>query len=415
MNKFVATLSLIVLCSLSSSAQTCNYYDTVHQVRVESKILYGIDTLYNHQTDSLFMDIYKPIGDEKEFRPVMIWIFGGGFFQGNREAVAPFCRIWAQRGYVSVAIDYRLGFHTPLILGHPFSLNPAEPTRAGYRAMQDAKGAIRFLKGRHMQDSSDLQNFFIGGFSAGSLTALASQFVDDASEKPPEAYALSNAGTIPPSPRPDLGPIEGRLNINGFDSKCKGLVNFFGGVLDTAIISGQEDLSIYSYHQTGDPIVPCGNESFYHTAGFGIAGGYPDAFGSCAMQAHFNQFGYAGDTTFYIHQGNGHAVHDPNLIVYDRVGYWLQEQICGYITPTRNVNTTASVQIFPNPSRQGFEIKASVDLTSVACYDLTGKEIPITIQQLSPRHLSATWPAQIAPGMYLLDLGSQMVKVVKTD
>jgi len=417
MKVIVALISFCFVFLNQSYSQICNYYDTTYQVRVEADILYGIDTLFNGQPDSLFVDIYKPIGDEKEFRPVMIWVYGGGFFAGTRKDMASLATVWAKRGYVSAAIDYRLGFTTPIIFSYPFSAEPAEVIRAGYRATQDAKGAIRFLKARHVQDSSDLGNFFIGGFSAGSITSLGSQFLDDAAEKPAEAGVLSDIGTFPPLSRPDLGPHTGRLNLNnGYDAKCKGVLNFYGAVSDLAIISGQEDFSLFSYHQTNDPIVPCGNASFYHTAGFGIAGGYPDAFGTCVMRTHLDQIGFVQDTSFYVHQGGDHSVHDPSAMIYARSGAWLQEQICGYITTGSHINSASNdYRITPNPSSTDFVIQSEKEINFRGCYDVTGKNIQLDLTHYGINHVTIRWPEATSSGMYFLDLGDQVLKLVKAN
>lgn len=89
---------------------------------------------YRDIQNSLFLDIYYPIGSPEIQKPLVIWAFGGGFFQGAREDFAAVCSDLASRGIVSATIDYRIGFDGPYpTLGPPFSYDVAEIIRAGYR------------------------------------------------------------------------------------------------------------------------------------------------------------------------------------------------------------------------------------------------------------------------------------------
>jgi len=152
-----------------------------------------------------------------------------------------------------------------------------------YRAQQDVKGAIRWLRARHVQDSTCVCQVLVGGESAGAFTALAAGLLDRESEKPASCGALANAPTpdpaminrttmdcsqqdwtIPPGSlaRPDLGSVAGNLNQNGYDARVLGVLSFFGGVPTDALhkdwLGGGPAPAIYLYHQTCDGIVPFG-------------------------------------------------------------------------------------------------------------------------------------------------------------
>ena len=53
-----------------------------------------------------------------------------------------------------------------------YPADTAEVYRALYRAMQDTKTAMRFLKARSAQDSTNRDAVYIVGESAGAFTAL---------------------------------------------------------------------------------------------------------------------------------------------------------------------------------------------------------------------------------------------------
>ena len=57
-------------------------------------------------------DLFQPFKDDKEplKRPLIIWMHGGGFKYGSKSAknIQLWCKTFAQRGYVCVALNYRL-------------------------------------------------------------------------------------------------------------------------------------------------------------------------------------------------------------------------------------------------------------------------------------------------------------------
>lgn len=58
--------------------------------------------------------------------------------------------------------------------------------------------------------------------------------------------------------RPDLGPIEGTRFVGTYDSKVQGVFNLFGALLNPENIEAGNQIAVMSYHQTEDPVVPCG-------------------------------------------------------------------------------------------------------------------------------------------------------------
>jgi hypothetical protein len=156
-----------------------------------------------------------------------------------------------------------------------------ELIRAIYRGQQDVKGAIRWLKARAIQDSTCNQKVMVGGESAGAFLSLAVGLLDRPEEKPSACFELPAAPTpaanvtncfdqncatqlIQPSGaallRPDLGPLDGTLNLNGYDNNVIGVASFFGGVPYEALpqnwLKGPDTPALYLYHQTCDGIVP---------------------------------------------------------------------------------------------------------------------------------------------------------------
>src|SRR4051812_16386227 len=60
---------------------------------------------------SLQMDIYQPTGDTSSARPLIILAHGGSFISGTKSddpTIDSLCKRFAERGYVTASIDYRL-------------------------------------------------------------------------------------------------------------------------------------------------------------------------------------------------------------------------------------------------------------------------------------------------------------------
>ena len=289
---FLLFILLLGACLLSAQAP---YATKQFGWRIEKDLEYGIANNYAGIATSLTLDLYKPVGDDNPRRPLLVLVHGGAWLTGCKEHEAWLAQEMAQRGYAVASINYRKGWHKAGFVPNP--INPAvfpggnclyaadsmELIRAIYRGQQDVKGAIRWLKGRVTQDSTCAQAVFVGGESAGAFVALAASLLDRPVEKPASCLALPNAPipaanvsncydqncisqTIFPVgaalQRPDLGPIDGTLNLNGFDANVIGVASFFGGVPYDALpddwLQGPDTPAIYLYHQSCDGIVPFG-------------------------------------------------------------------------------------------------------------------------------------------------------------
>ena len=147
------------------------YLDEIFDVEVEYEVQYGQNInqtiLGSEITENLFMNIYKPINDDLSDRPLVFFMFGGSYVSGSKESsdIVAMCMKYASRGYVAVAIDYRLSQH--LLLFNP---NEENAYKAVFKAVHDLKAAIRYFR---MNDALyndykiDVNRIFAGGYSAG--------------------------------------------------------------------------------------------------------------------------------------------------------------------------------------------------------------------------------------------------------
>ena len=323
--------SLLVSASFSASAQ--------YAVRVEKNLTYGLATNYTGAADTLRLDLYKPVGDGNRFRPLLVLAHGGSWLGGCKEDIQWLAAEMAGRGYAVACVNYRLGWHKAASVARAcgtedipdvfppaydalYAADTCEIIRAIYRGQQDVKGAIRWLKARHLTDSTCTEAVVVGGESAGAFLALAVGFLDRAAEKPDCAAALAPAPVPAPNTlnasalncvqtvwpitdiarqRPDLGPVDGLLHSgNGYDARVQGVLSFYGGVPEIALgqnwLQGPDTPAVYFYHQTCDAVVPFNyGQPFYPLSG--ICNGFancspwhqdaPHMYGNGAIAALF--------------------------------------------------------------------------------------------------------------------------------
>jgi len=247
-------LSCILTASLFSQSECdgMRYTNEIFsQVNVTSNVLYGGNYNPNiwgqNEWQDLYLDIYEPIGDDVEDRPLVFFLFGGSFVAGSKTAgdIVELCIRYAKMGYVAAAIDYRL---TGDLIWFP---NPETAYRATAKGMHDLKGAIRFFRMNDVTSNDyriDTDRIYAGGVSAGGIVAVNAAYLDQESEIPASItdYIEENGG------------LEGLSGNEGYDSHFHGVINLCGAVGDyNWIVAG--DVPVVSIHGTDDTVVPYGD------------------------------------------------------------------------------------------------------------------------------------------------------------
>jgi len=225
------------------------YINEIFEVNINYEIEYGANvnqTLLGQNFDqTLYMDVYSPTGDEFESRPLIFFMFGGSFIGGSKSSpdIVALCNKYAQRGYVAVAIDYRL---SPVLI-----FSPSEETayKAVLKAMHDVKAAIRYFRMMHESSPAtygiDPDRIYVGGVSAGAITAVNAGYLNLVEEVP--SFLMDEYDS--------LGGIEGDSGNEGYDSSFHGIVNLCGAVGDASWIQ-EGDIPIVSMHGDQDDVVP---------------------------------------------------------------------------------------------------------------------------------------------------------------
>lgn len=238
---------------------------------------------------SLKMDIYEPRGDTLEWRPLVMLIHGGAFYIGTRKAPAmqAWCRHLASLGYVAASIDYRIGF-LPTYSGIE---------RAGYRAIQDAHAAMRYLVENQGVYRIDTSMMFIGGSSAGAITSLNLAYMTNSTR--PET---SRRGFM----RDDLGGIETEGNDLRHTFSVKGVVDMWGALSDIALLENART-PILAFHGDRDDIVPYNCDYPFKSGGNINKAFFNKMYGSSCIVKRALELGI--DARLFTFSGYKHSPH----------------------------------------------------------------------------------------------------------
>jgi len=209
---------LLLICSLLSAychAQFCTSNDRFTEIEyfnnseIDSiiNITYGTADDYLGNPTSLYIDAYfqDTTIDPLSARPLILMIHGGGFTMGNYKGMRPICVDLAKRGFVAVTMSYRLGY-------------TSQPN-AMYRAQQDANAALRYLMANNDTYQIDTSWCFIGGRSAGAVTANIAHYFDQ-----------SEWNTLNPGIEASLGSLNTSGNSLTNTFSLKGIFNNWGAV-----------------------------------------------------------------------------------------------------------------------------------------------------------------------------------------
>jgi len=225
-NKSILFLGILCI-SFTVKAQTPKMYKDIvfSDVTVDKDLRYAPGNNKTH-----LFDLYQPQGDHSAARPLIIWMHGGGFKFGSKDAQG--VKFWntnfAQRGYVCAAINYTLGKKTT-------SFNYDHMQKDCYNAVADAKMAVGYFRLYSKQYNIDPDKIILAGNSAGGMIALQAACSTD-------AQLAKMAGIKPGNKDPGL-------------LKVAAVINFWGGIFDLSWLKNAH-VPIVNVLGSNDKVVP---------------------------------------------------------------------------------------------------------------------------------------------------------------
>lgn len=453
-------LFVFLLLLGNSALHAQQWVDQQYQYDSVLNIQYGTADNFNGTSTDLFMDVYTPKcanpGEVNNW-PLILFVHGGGFVVGSKDdaSIQDLCKSFAQRGYVTASISYRLGYiaddgnWTCNFPGYScyFATDTAEWFRAYYRSVQDGKGALRYLVNRYDQFSIDTNNLFLAGESAGAFVALGMGLLDDDQERPPFTTAIADAPAPHANaqvcefnlgetftaniPRPDLGGIAGTIEPTNIDYTVKGIGNMYGGMFSDLLQLSDPTKpkpAIYSFHQPCDLIVPIDSREVYWGLDWCFTNGYgcyavantPVVHGSKTMRDWNtnNGYGYTISNQFTTVNfpynywfGQGSCVDQTNNAschAYDAKQVRVLE-LANFFAPLVNSSPlcqtigleeyTQHIEIFPNPAKEKLTVRLdALDAERIVIFSTQGVQCADLEMPASGK--VDIFTDQLVPGIY---------------
>ena len=248
--KLIRPFAMVLLMLLFVNISTAQRFRTPVFDVLDSinAIAYGSAMNIKGSSETLLMDLIFPQGDTMKKRPLVVFIHGGGFQNNSRKGSysAMVCQGFAKRGFVTATIDYRLGIEN--------QKSEVDYANALYRAQQDGRAAIRYLKKHAAQYGIDTNQVFLTGSSAGSKTAMAIAYMDES--ELPAGIDIQKWGSLE-------GP-----GGEGFSSKVHGVMNAWGAMIDFNWIK-KGDAPLFNTSGTMDKTVAFDSSFGYHGFKYG--------------------------------------------------------------------------------------------------------------------------------------------------
>ena len=416
MKQFLLTTIFFSLCTILSAQTPCDdgrySSDVFSDFTKTSNITYGANTSWTGGTTTLKLDFYEPDGDTETERPLLIWVHGGSFIGGSKTDpdMVAFSEKFAKKGYTCASIDYRLGF---------FPFDSANAVKAVVRAVQDLRGAIRYFykdKQTANQYKIDTNKIFVGGSSAGAITALHLAYLDDECKISDYLSASSISS---------MGGLEGTSGNPGYSSDVQGVINGCGALARYSWIEA-DDVPLCSFHGTNDDVVK-------YNRGM-VDPGTPLMYLDGSRMLHERACAIGLEEYFYTFPGAGHVPYISNASIMNTTVNFIRDFLVkqmgcdeaelqpendpmetAFLYPSDDCdgnpivdectssglaeNNSIDIEIFPNPAQEVLTIKSDDLIEKIEIYNLIGQRILTKTCLLNEINIELT---NIESGSYLI-------------
>jgi len=116
--------------------------------------------------DCLYLNVWTAAKSASEKRPVMVWIYGGGYYTGSGSQPMYDGEALAQKGAVVVTLNYRLGLFG--FFSYPELTKESDRRGAANFGVMDAIAALQWVQKNISQFGGDPKRVTIFGESAGA-------------------------------------------------------------------------------------------------------------------------------------------------------------------------------------------------------------------------------------------------------
>jgi len=124
------------------------------------------ETIAAMSEDCLYLNVWRPASTPRRGLPVLVWIYGGGFSNGNAALPLYWGDQLARRGIVVVTFNYRVGAFG--FLAHPELTRESPHASSGNYGLLDQVAVLRWVHRNIAALGGDPGRVTIAGQSAGS-------------------------------------------------------------------------------------------------------------------------------------------------------------------------------------------------------------------------------------------------------
>jgi pimeloyl-ACP methyl ester carboxylesterase len=364
---------------------------------------------YTGNLRDLRLRIYEAVGNDCQYRPLLVLVHGGAFGGGSFDQMGDIANQFARRGYVVISAGYRTGFASS---GPLCPSDTTELIRAWYRGIQDIRGAIRWSKDRHEQLRIDTNLVFAAGWSAGAYICSGLAYLDLESEKPPQVNeqppVMSGFNSFL---RPDLGSVQGSLSQGNHSSKIRGFASFSGAFLfPQNIPEGTKPAALFFNNKRDDYSVPyqgCENDVWEYNC----PQGYPKVCGIEAMTSTLSELLIPHTFTVYDTVPCGHTMHQPCFPFFleemnTMANFFNSQMECNTslkIAPIASENTSTNFMVAFGTSEIPWKIDGELihihSLNGLLVKRTTSKHNRLDISNLEPGHYYLRSSSQTTAGL----------------
>ncbi len=119
----------------------------------------------------LYLNVWTPAKSNKGMLPVLVYVFGGGFQNGDGSEPRYDGASMAQKGVVAVSLNYRTNIFG--FFSHPDLTNESEHHASGNYGLLDQVAALEWVKKNIAAFGGDPKRVTVAGESAGSMSVSA--------------------------------------------------------------------------------------------------------------------------------------------------------------------------------------------------------------------------------------------------
>lgn len=300
---------MVTGCQKNNNRNTRVTPPPTYNVTSKTDVQYGQNTTFGGDNQKLMLDIYSPKSASASRKyPLVVMAHGGSFLSGNKSNMSSLCQAIAEKGYITVSVEYRLGWdYGPAQSPSACEGDTVSLKKAIYRALQDYNASLRFLVNNADKYFINTDWIFVGGSSAGAVAAINTAYVT------PD-FATTYFGDI----QQQLGGLMNADNNLTNSFSIKGIISLWGAVINPDLITPVTAVPMIAFHGNEDETIP------FDVDHYALCSNYPLIYGSKFIYDQLVQFGTPAVLHVAEDEGHDPALYNNETFISENVDCFLE-------------------------------------------------------------------------------------------